>query len=171
VTTGLGVVQCICFVRNAERKVTDILSRKEMKNPRRGVVLRFFGSSHLDVRADRTQNWITQRIWTMSEIQIQIYIQCRWPVGKLLVKENPKFWCKYMEIFDDGVTVNGAGLWDAIENPVKILRWDDPDVHRGEDEEWSVLDGQVTEAQKGYVTVGTSRWQKMSKEKICGGSF
>jgi hypothetical protein len=98
-------------------------------------VSRFFGTSHLDMRADRTQNWVTQRIWTMSEIQLQIYTQCRWPARKLLEKENPKFRCEYMEIFDDGVTVNGAGLWDAIENLVKILRWDDPDMYCGEDEE------------------------------------
>jgi hypothetical protein len=26
-------------------------------------VLRFFGPSHLDVRADKTQNWQTQKIW------------------------------------------------------------------------------------------------------------
>jgi hypothetical protein len=97
-------------------------------------VLRFFGTSHVDVRADTTQNWITQRIWTMSKIQLQIHTQCRWPARKLLKEENPKFWCKYMEIFDDGVTVNGTGLWDAIENPVKILRWDDPNEYHGEDE-------------------------------------
>jgi hypothetical protein len=39
-----------------------------------------------------------------------------------------------MEIFDDGITAESAGLWDAIENPVEILRWDDPDEYRGEDE-------------------------------------
>jgi hypothetical protein len=32
-----------------------------------------------------------------------------------------------------------------------------------------VLDGQITDAQKGNVRVGSSRRQKMSKEKICGG--
>jgi hypothetical protein len=35
----------------------------------------------------------------------------------------------------------------------------------------SVLDGQITDAQKGDVRVGLSRRQKMSKEKICGGSL
>jgi hypothetical protein len=33
----------------------------------------------------------------------------------------------------------------------------------------SVLDGQITDAQKGDVRVGLLRRQKMSKEKICGG--
>jgi hypothetical protein len=34
-----------------------------------------------------------------------------------------------------------------------------------------VLDGCVTDVQKGDVRLGTSRRRKMSKEKICGGSL
>jgi hypothetical protein len=57
-------------------------------------VSRFFRTSHLDVRADRTQNWMTQQIWIVSGIQLQVYTQCRWPAGKLLRKEDPKYWYK-----------------------------------------------------------------------------
>jgi hypothetical protein len=79
-------------------------------------ISRFFGTSHLDVRADKTQKWPTQKIWMMSGMEIQIYTMYRWPTGKLLKKENPKFWADYMEIFDDGIIAESARLWDAIEN-------------------------------------------------------
>jgi hypothetical protein len=35
----------------------------------------------------------------------------------------------------------------------------------------SVLDGRIADAQEGDVRVGSSRRQKMLKEKICGGSI
>jgi hypothetical protein len=56
------------------------------------------------------------------------------PAGKLLREEDPKYWFKCMELFEDGVRAGGAGVWDAIENPIKILRWDDPDMYCGGDD-------------------------------------
>jgi hypothetical protein len=56
------------------------------------------------------------------------------PGGKLLRKEDPKYWFKCMQLFDNGVRANDAGIWDAIENPVKRLRWDNPDMYCGDDE-------------------------------------
>jgi hypothetical protein len=86
------------------------------------------------VRVDRAQNWITQQIWIVSGTQLQAYTQWRWPARKLLREEDPKYWFKCMELFEDEVHANSSGLWDAIENPVKILRWDNPDMYRGGDE-------------------------------------
>jgi hypothetical protein len=98
-------------------------------------ISRFFGTSHLDVRADRTQNWPRQIIWEMTVVQLQCHMSFRWPEGKLLYKENPKYWSQYLEILDEGISATTAGPWDAIENPVKILRWDDPNVYYGDDDD------------------------------------
>jgi hypothetical protein len=38
-----------------------------------------------------------------------------------------------VKLFDDGVKADGAGIWDATEIPVKNLRWDNPDMYRGDD--------------------------------------
>jgi hypothetical protein len=92
-------------------------------------ILRLFGTSHLDVRADRTQNWPRQIIWKMTMTQLQCYMSFRWPAGKLLSKENPKFWSQYLAILDEGISATTARLWDAIEHPVEILRWDDPNTY------------------------------------------
>jgi hypothetical protein len=56
------------------------------------------------------------------------------PAGKLLREEDLKYWLKCMQLFDDGVRANGAGIWDAIENPIERLRWDNPDMYHGGDE-------------------------------------
>jgi hypothetical protein len=98
-------------------------------------ISRFFGTSHLDVRVDRTQNWPRQIIWELTGIQLQVYTMHRWPAGELMREENPKYWCQYMEILEDGICATTAGPWDAIENPVEILRWDDPDMYYGDDDE------------------------------------
>jgi hypothetical protein len=173
---GSGLVHRLCQKCRTKGQRYIIVKRND-KILGAEWVLRFFGMSHLDVRADGAQNWITQRVWTMSGIQIQIYIQCRWPARKLLEKENPKFWCEYMELFDDGATVNGAGLWDALETQSRFKDGMTPTciVRKMKNEQQfnnrRVLDGQVSDGQKGDVRVGMSRQQKMSNEKICGGSF
>jgi hypothetical protein len=64
----------------------------------------------LDVRADRTQNFPRQIIRTMSVMQLQCYTLFRWPAGKLMKEENPKYWSQYMEILDDGISATTAGL-------------------------------------------------------------
>jgi hypothetical protein len=130
---GSGPVHMLC----QKCKMKDqryIIAKKNGKVLDAEWVSRFFGTSHLDVRADKTQNWITQKIWSMSEIEIQVYTQCRWLTGKLSREEDPEYWFKCMQLFDDGNRANGAGIWDAIENPVKILRWDNPDMYGGGDE-------------------------------------
>jgi hypothetical protein len=38
-------------------------------------ISRFFGTSHVDVRADKTQKWHTQKIWDMSRNSIEAYIK------------------------------------------------------------------------------------------------
>jgi hypothetical protein len=96
-------------------------------------ISRFFGTSHLDVRADRTQNWGTQKIWVMSETQLQIYMMYRWPPGVQFREKQPKVWYKYLEIIDEGIRRDNAGPWDAWDNPVEILRWDDPNMYYGDD--------------------------------------
>jgi hypothetical protein len=130
---GSGPVHMLC----QKCKMKDqryILAKKNGKFLDAEWVSRFFGTSHWDVQADKTQNWITQKIWSMSKIEIQVYTQCRWPVGKLLREEDPEYWFKCMQLFDGGNRANGAGIWDAIENPVEILRWDNPDMYCGGDE-------------------------------------
>jgi hypothetical protein len=92
-------------------------------------ISQFFGTSHLDVRVDRTQKWPRQIIWVMTGIQLQLYMMCRWPAGKLMKEENPKYWFEYMQILDDGIDATEAGPWDATDNLVKILRWNNPDVY------------------------------------------
>jgi hypothetical protein len=84
-----------------------------------------------------SQNWIMQRIWTMAGMELEVYLQCRWPARELLRERDLKFWYKYLKLFeDDGVCADGAGVWDATENPIKTLRWDDPDMfHGGNDNE------------------------------------
>jgi hypothetical protein len=94
-------------------------------------ISRFFGTSHLDVRADRTQNWPTQKIWALTDIQLQVYMMCRWAPGILLKEEHPTIWAVYMKLLDDGIRTENAGPWDHWDNPVKILRWDDPNMYQG----------------------------------------
>jgi hypothetical protein len=76
----------------------------------------------------------TANLDIVSAIQLQVYTECRWLAGKLFRKEDPKYWFKYMELFEDGFRADGAGVWDAIENQVEILKWDNPDIYRGGDE-------------------------------------
>jgi hypothetical protein len=52
----------------------------------------------------------------------------------LLREDDPEYWARIMRLFDDGIGVDDAGIWDAIENPVEILRWDNPDMYCGGDE-------------------------------------
>jgi hypothetical protein len=130
---GSGPVHMLCQKCRKEGH-RYIIAKRDEKFLDAEWVSRFFGTSHLDVRADKTQNWRTQQIWMMSEIELQVYMQCRWSAGKLLKEEDLKYWFKCMQLFDDGVRANGAGIWDAIENPVKILRWDNPNMYRGGDE-------------------------------------
>jgi hypothetical protein len=94
--SGLGHMLCQKCRTKGQR---FIIAKRNGKILDAEWVSRLFGRSHLDVRADRTQNWIMQRIWMMSGIQLEVYLQRRWPARKLLEKENPKFWYEYMEIF------------------------------------------------------------------------
>jgi hypothetical protein len=94
-------------------------------------ISRFFWTSHIDVRADKTQNWITQKIWNISPSGLVAYIKMMWPARILLREDDPEYWRQVVRPFEDGIKVEGAGIWDAIENPVKILRWDNPDMYRG----------------------------------------
>jgi hypothetical protein len=71
-------------------------------------ISRFFGTSHLDVRADRTQRWPTLKIWALTEIQLQVYMMCRWPPGVRLKKEHPTLWAVYLELLDDGIRTENA---------------------------------------------------------------
>jgi hypothetical protein len=130
---GSGLVHMLCQ-RCRTKDQRYIIAKRDEKILDGEWVLWFIGTSHLDVRADRTQYWKTQQIWIVSEFQLQIYTMCRWPAGKLLKKEDPKYWSKCMALIDDGISAGGAGVWDAIENPIKILRWDNPNMYRGRDE-------------------------------------
>jgi hypothetical protein len=121
-----------------------IIAKRDEKILDTEWVSRFFGMSHLDVRADRTQNWKTQQIWIVSKIQLQIYTQCRWPARKLLKEEDPKYGSKCMALFYDGISADSAGVWDAIENPVEILRWDNPDMYSGGNERMKLTNSLTT---------------------------
>jgi hypothetical protein len=57
-----------------------------------------------------------------------------WPKRKLLKEEDLEYWRGVLRLFEDGVKFEGAGNWDAIDNPVEILRWDNPDMYYGGDE-------------------------------------
>jgi hypothetical protein len=94
-------------------------------------ISRFFGTSHLDVRADRTQNWPTQKIWTLTDIKLQVYMMCRWPPGVLLKEEHPTAWAAYLELLNDGIHKENPGPWDSWDNPVEVLRWDDLNMYYG----------------------------------------
>jgi hypothetical protein len=95
----------------------------------------FFGTSHVDVRADKTRNWLTQMMWNMSSRTVEAYIKMMWPAGKLLKKVDLEYWRGVLRLFKEGIKVNGAGIWDAIENPVEILKWDNPDMYRGDNDD------------------------------------
>jgi hypothetical protein len=84
------------------------------------------------VRADKMQNWITQKIWNMSRQAVEAYIRMMWPKRTLLKEEDPEYWQGVLRLFEDGVKFEGAGNWDAIDNPVEILKWDNPNMYRGE---------------------------------------
>jgi hypothetical protein len=85
----------------------------------------------VDVRADKTQNWGTQKIWNMSRHAVETYIKCMWPKGKLLKKDDPGYWRGVLDLFENGIDADSAGDWDAIDNPVEIFEWDNPDMYRG----------------------------------------
>jgi hypothetical protein len=86
-----------------------------------------------------------------------------------------------LELFQEGKTGRcyPQCLRPRGDRVVEILIVDQEELfNRTVQDEWStvrqqecVVDGQVTSAQKGDVRVGTLRRQKMSKEKIYGGSF
>jgi hypothetical protein len=89
----------------------------------------------VDARADKMQNWITQKIWNMSRQAVEAYIRGMWPKGKLLREEDPEYWREILDLFENGVDADDAGKWDAIDNPVEILKWDNPDMYRGENDD------------------------------------
>jgi hypothetical protein len=68
----------------------------------------------------------------------------------------------FIEIAD-----NGASAAEKWRNLGEVIIW----VVHANDDLLTKLDGQIADAQKGDVRVGLSRRQKMSKEKICGGSL
>jgi hypothetical protein len=70
----------------------------------------------------------------MAGMELEVYLQCRWPARELLRQRDPKLWYEYLKLFKDGVHADGVGVWDSIENPIKILLWDDSDMYRGGDE-------------------------------------
>jgi hypothetical protein len=98
-------------------------------------ISQFFGTSHVDMRADKTQNWLTQMIWTMSPRTVEAYIKMMWPARILLRKEDSEYWRGALRQFEEGMEVEGAGIWDAIENPVEILRWDNPNMYCGDNDD------------------------------------
>jgi hypothetical protein len=129
---GSGPVHILCQKCRKKDEIY-IIPKRNGKFLDAEWVLRFFGTSHLGVRADRTQNWPTQKIWVLSIAQLQAYMMCRWPPGVLLRKKQPTEWAKYLEIFDDGIRRDNAGPWDARDNQVEILQWDDPNMYYGDD--------------------------------------
>jgi hypothetical protein len=51
-------------------------------------------------------------------------------------EDDPQYWVKVVKLFDDGVKADGAaGNWNAEENPVEKLRWDNPDMYRGDNDD------------------------------------
>jgi hypothetical protein len=58
-----------------------------------------------------------------------------WLAGKLLRKEDPEYWRGVLRLFEEGIKVEGTGIWDAIENPVEILKRDNPDMYRGDNDD------------------------------------
>jgi hypothetical protein len=73
-------------------------------------------------------------IRNISPSGLVAYIKMMWPTRILLREDDPEYWRGVVRLFEDGIEVDGAGIWDAIENPVKILRWDNPDMYCGDDE-------------------------------------
>jgi hypothetical protein len=97
-------------------------------------ISRFFGTTHVDVRADKTQKWPTQKIWDLSRNSIEAYIRNVWPARKLLREYNEDYWGRILDVFMEGIRAEDPGIWDANENPVQILKWDDPDMYRGKND-------------------------------------
>jgi hypothetical protein len=98
-------------------------------------ILGFFGTSHVDVRADKTQNWLTQKIWNVSREGVKAYIEWAWPARKHWREDDPGYTGKVFRLFMDGIEMDGAGAWDAIENPVEILKWDNPNMYPGDNDD------------------------------------
>jgi hypothetical protein len=108
---GSGPVHMLCQkCRMKDQRY--IIAKKNGKILDAEWVSQFFGISHLDLRADRTQNWISKRIWIVSRIQLEIYTQCRWAGGETLERGgsevlvqvygiirrwSPCQWCRSME--------------------------------------------------------------------------
>jgi hypothetical protein len=128
---GSGPVHMLCQKCKRSWEMYWIPKRKE-KILDAQWISRYFGTSHLDVRADRTQNWPTQKIWAMSGIQLETYLRLRWPQAKDEPKGSKK-WFECLKTFDDGIYSDETGPWDARENKVEILQWDDPNMYYGDD--------------------------------------
>jgi hypothetical protein len=94
-------------------------------------ISRFFGTTHVDVRADKAQNWLTQKIWDLSERKIEDYIKNVWPARKLLRERDENYCSGVLDVFMQGTRVEYHGMWDADDHPVEVFQWDDPDRYRG----------------------------------------
>jgi hypothetical protein len=129
---GSGPVHMLCQkCRNKDE--IYMISKRNGKFLDAEWISRFFGTSHLDVRVDRTQDWPTQKIWALTEIQLQVYMMCRWPPGVLLKEEQPTLWATYVKLLDNGILKESPGPWDSWDNLVEVLRWDDPNMYYGDD--------------------------------------
>jgi hypothetical protein len=93
-------------------------------------VSQFFEATHFVARADRTQNWPTQKMWNMDAGQIQVYMRCRWP-GKHTMVAFPNYWIKKTELFMNGIDAEEPGEWDMNDHPVEILNIANEDVYWG----------------------------------------
>jgi hypothetical protein len=122
-------------------------------------ILRIFGKSHMDVGADKTQNWPKQLIWGMSNMQLQVYTMFRWPAGKAMKEENLRFWfeciCKCLMLEktplrrDHGMqlTTLPRYLFGTIPTCIKGKIEDEQQFDNR-----SVLDGGLTDADIGVTS-------------------
>jgi hypothetical protein len=130
---GSGPVHMLCQKCKNKNEIYVIVKRHG-KFLDAEWISRFFGTSHLEARGDRTQNWPRQFIWEMTTTQLHCYMSFRWPIGNMMRKVKPTYWNEYMTVLDEGIVSTTAGPWDGWDHPVEFLQWDDPNMYCGEDE-------------------------------------
>jgi hypothetical protein len=109
---------------------------RRVKRPTNGPIPKLVRNSDGDTYIVREfkEEMRGKKIWNMSQHAVETYKKMMWPARILLREDDPEYWRGVLRLFEDGVEVEGTGIWDAIENPVEILRWDNPDMYHGGDE-------------------------------------
>jgi hypothetical protein len=91
-------------------------------------ISRYWGTTHLVAKADRTQKWISTEGVVLKRIRTEIFMVCRWSHRG----ESQDRLEETLRLFEDGSSQDGPGLWDVSRgDPVEILIVDQNDMFTG----------------------------------------